>query len=367
MILQELKLTNFRNYKEETVSFHPQINVIIGKNGEGKTNLLEAIYFLAGAKSFRSRFDKEAILFEAQHANIHANLFLEERQQEMILHLKKQQKKEMFVNGVKQKKASDLSGKVKLVLFSPDDLYIVRGGAAERRKMIDLCLSQLRPKYAMWLSEFHKLYEHKTRILKDYKEKPDLLYTLDDFNLQLAQTAAQLIYYRLAFLKKFAPLANKVHKACSGEKETLHLSYQTIAEITDKEEKASVFFEQLMTQQERLKEREIAAGYCLAGIHKDDIEISISGIFARSFASQGQTRTAALSLKLAEREMIYEDTGQYPLLLLDDVLSELDEQRQDFILNRIGDGQVFITCCEDQKIAKRTGGKVIEIQKGRVI
>lgn len=367
MILEQLTLINFRNYQEQIVSFDPKTNVIVGKNGEGKTNLLEGIYFLAGARSFRSRFDKELLAFHSQHAEIRAKVFLENRPQELIIRLKQGRKKEILLNDVPQKKSSDLLGRVKLVLFCPDDLYLVRGGATQRRKMMDSCISQLRPKYAIWLQQFQKLYEHKTRILKDYREKPDLLLTLDDFNLQLAKVGAQLIYYRAAFVKKLAPIAKQIHGDFSGGLEKLSLSYQTVSEIEDLEEKPEVLLEQLMIQQTRLRQREIAAGACLAGIQKDDIEISINGNLAKSFASQGQTRTAALSLKLAERELMYEDTGEYPLLLLDDVLSELDQDRQDFILNRIGSGQVFITCCEDKEIAKRTGGMVLEIKKGQVV
>ena len=367
MTLRQLTLLSFRNYERETMTFEENTNVIVGKNGEGKTNLLEGIFFLSGAKSFRSRFDKELIGFDKQHAEIHAKVFLEQREQEIIIRLGRGKKKELLLNGVKQKTSSDLAGKIKVVLFSPDDLQLIRGGAAERRRMVDTCLSQLRPKYAVWLSEFQKLYEHKTRILKDHREKPDLLQTLDDFNLRLAQVGAELIFYRAAFLKKLAPIAKTVHQDFSGGLETLSLEYQTVGEVEDIQAKPAVIFEQLMQQQERLREREIAAGMCLAGVQKDDVEVSINGITARAFASQGQTRTAALSLKLAERELMFEDTGEYPLLLLDDVLSELDQNRQDFVLNRIGNGQVFISCCEDKEITARTGGTVVEIKQGQVV
>jgi DNA replication and repair protein RecF len=260
----------------------------------------------------------------------------------------------------------DLSGKVIAVLFSTDDLSLVRGGASERRRFMDAALCQIRPKYALCLSGFNRLYEHKTRILKDHWEKPALLAALDEFNVNLAKASAQLITYRAAFVQKLAPVAESVHADFSGGQERLSLVYETVKTITDPTAKPAILFKQLIEHQTRLRQAEIDAGMCLSGAHKDDILISINGAPARAFASQGQTRTAALSIKLAEREILFEDRGEYPLLLLDDVLSELDEGRQNFVLNRIRDGQVFITCCEDKGIANRTGGKIFTVLKGRV-
>ena len=366
MILHSLCLSGFRNYTVDEISFVNGTNVIIGENGQGKTNLLEAIYYLTGARSFRTRFDKELIGFDLDTAQLHACFYSEGREQEITLHLKRGRKKDIFLNGVRQKKSMDLSGKVIAVLFSPDDLSLVRGGASERRRFMDAALCQIRPKYALWLSEFNRLYEHKTRILKDYREKPGLLAALDEFNVNLAKAGAQLIYYRAAFVQKLAPVAANVHHDFSGGSETLLLTYETVKTITDLTAKPSVLFEQLMEQQTRLRQAEIDAGLCLSGAHKDDIAVSINDTPARAFASQGQTRTAALSIKLAERDILFEDKGEYPLLLLDDVLSELDEGRQDFVLNRIQNGQVFITCCEDKGIAKRTRGKVLTVIQGKV-
>jgi len=366
MILQTLRVTGFRNYIDDEISFSPGTNIIVGENGQGKTNLLEAIYYLTGAKSFRTRFDKELIGFDSDTAQIYARFHSEEREQEISLHLKRGRKKDIFLNGVRQKKSMDLSGKVIAVLFSPDDLSLVRGGASERRRFMDAALCQIRPKYALWLSEFNRLYEHKTRILKDHWEKPALLAALDDFNVNLAKASAQLIYYRAAFLQKLAPVANSVHHDFSGGREDLSFTYETVKTIEDPTAKPAVLFDQLMEHQTRLRQAEIDAGTCLSGAHKDDILVSINGTPARAFASQGQTRTAALSIKLAERDMLFEDRGEYPLLLLDDVLSELDEGRQDFVLNRISSGQVFITCCEDKGIANRTGGKIFAVSNGKV-
>jgi len=367
MTLNKISVTGFRNYDQSEITFDPGTNIIIGENGQGKTNLLEAVYYLTGGRSFRTRYDKELIRHDLDFATIHAGFSSEKREQTIEIQLRRGRKKEIFINNVRQKRTTDLSGKMMAVLFSPDDLELVKGGAANRRRFMDFSLSQLRPKYALWLAEFGRLYDHKTRILKDHRENPALLDTLDDFNLQLAKASAQIISYRAAYIAKLAPYADKVHREFSGGRESLQLDYQTVSTILKAQEKPSVLFEQLLIHQARLRQAEIDSGQCLSGSHKDDIVVTINGEAARAFASQGQTRTAALSMKLAERDILFDDRGEYPLLLLDDVLSELDSTRQDFVLNRILCGQVFITCCEDNGIVSRTGGRIFSVDKGKVL
>jgi len=366
MILNKLTISGYRNYNEGEVAFTQGTNIIIGENGQGKTNLLESIYYLTGAQSFRTRYDKELIQHDQTNAAIQAQVSSEGREQTIEIRLKRGQKKGIFLNGVRQKRSADLSGKVLAVLFSPDDLELIKGGAANRRRFLDLSLSQIRPKYALWLAEFQKLYGHKTRILKDHRENPALLSTLDDFNIQLAKASAHIISYRAFYVAKLAPYADKVHTEFSGGRERLQLSYKTVSTIEDPMENKAALFEHLLTHQARLRQAEIDSGQCLSGAHKDDIEVKINGETARAFASQGQTRTAALSMKLAERDILFDDRGEYPLLLLDDVLSELDAARQDFVLNRIQSGQVFITCCEDNGIVSRTGGQIFTVKSGNV-
>jgi len=366
MNLNELAISGFRNYDQDEITFDSGTNIIIGENGQGKTNLLEAVYYLTGGRSFRTRYDKELIRHDISFATIKAGFSAEEREQTIEIQLRRGRKKEIFINNVRQKRATDLSGKVMAVLFSPDDLELVKGGAANRRRFMDLSLSQLRPKYALWLAEFSRLYDHKTRILKDHRDNPALLDTLDDFNAQLAKASTQIISYRAAYIAKLAPYADKVHREFSGGRERLQLTYQTVSTVENPLVNPSALLDQLLTHQARLRQTEIDSGQCLSGAHKDDIVVSINGEAARAFASQGQTRTAALSMKLAERDILYDDRGEYPLLLLDDVLSELDAARQDFVLNRILCGQVFITCCEDNGIVSRTGGRIFSVRKGKV-
>ena len=364
MNIKTIVLEGFRNYCAFSAEFSDKINVIIGRNAQGKTNLLESFYYLTAGRSFRVRSDRDLIHFDRDSARIFAETFKDGRAQQMEVLLFRTKRRRFSVNGVKLKTASELSGKLGAVLFCPDDLNLIREGAAARRRLMDLCLCQLRPRYAAALSEYNKLLEHKTRILRDHHIKPSLLETLDDFNSRLATMGAHLIHYRAAYAALLSEKASQTHKEFSGGTEDLSIRYCTVKTVTNTSDTTEVLRNNLLEHLWAHRRAEIDAGLCLSGPHKDDLYIEINNKAARNFASQGQARTAALSLKLAERELHYADKGEYPLLLLDDVLSELDARRQSFVLNRINEGQVFITCCEDAQIASRTGGQVIHIENG---
>ena len=235
-----------------------------------------------------------------------------------------------------------------------------------RRKMMDQAISQIRPKYSVLLTEYNRLYEHKTRILKDWREKPSLLDTLDSFSDAMCRVTAQIIRYRASYMSRLDEAVKPIHADFSGKGEKIELLYHTVSTVRDPFSSAKEIYYDVCDHQEKHRQAELDSAQCLTGAHKDDVEILINGRSARSFASQGQTRTAALSMKLAEREIILQETGEYPILLLDDVLSELDEKRQEFVLNRIGGGQTLITCCEDTDISGRTGGKVFTVNGGRI-
>ena len=365
MRINRIALNGFRNYDFETADFSPGTNVIYGQNAQGKTNLLEAVYLLAAGRSFRTRFDKELIGFGCDSAEILADIVSHDREQTIRIQLNPGQAKKITVNGVK-KTAGELGQVVNAVLFCPDDLNLIKEGAAVRRRLMDNAICQIRPRYAEFLSEFNKCYEHKTRILKDWREKPSLLDTLDDFSEGMCRYSAQLIRYRAAFIERLREEAAPIHGEFSGAGEKLGIQYSTVSSVRNPLGSAQEIFYDLCEHQERHRTAEIESQQCLTGAHKDDLVITINGQNARSFASQGQTRTAALSIKLAEREIYLDETGEYPILLLDDVLSELDMRRQEFVLNRIGGGQTLITCCEDEGISKRTGGKVMHVEKGRI-
>ena len=365
MRIDTLSLRGYRNYREAAVRFDGAVNVISGRNAQGKTNLLEAVYLLAGGRSFRTRFDRELIGFAEDFASVEADVFSDGREQHIELLLRRGGKKTISVNRVKSS-AAELGAVVRAVLFCPDDLNLLRDGPAARRKLLDLAICQLRPGYARLLADYHRLYENKTRILRDYRENPAMLDTLDEFSDGLARASAKIIRYRAAYARRLAEAAAPIHRDFSGADETLDAQYCTVSTVTDPTASEQTIYEQICAHQRSHKAAELASGSCLTGAHKDDLELTVNGRSARSYASQGQTRTAALSLKLAEREIVLAETGEYPILLLDDVLSELDARRQDFVLNRIGGGQTLITCCEDAEIAEKTGGKVILIENGEI-
>jgi len=361
----KIALNGFRNYEWETAEFIPGTNVISGQNAQGKTNLLEAVYMLSLGKSFRTRFDRELVGFGYSSAEILAQIESHGREQTVKISLVPGQGKKITVNSVK-KTASELAETINTVLFSPEDLNLIKEGAAIRRKLMDNAICQIRPKYAEILSQFNRLYEHKSRILKDWREKPSLLDTLDDFSDGMCRASAQLIRYRASFAARLNEAAAPIHRDFTGNDEQLEIKYQTVSTVTDPTAPAKDIYYQLCEHQESHKRAELESGQCLSGAHKDDLSIEINQKSARSYASQGQTRTAALSIKLAEREIFLSEMGEYPILLLDDVLSELDTKRQEFVLNRIGGGQTLITCCEDEGISSRTGGKVLFVEKGRI-
>ena len=232
---------------------------------------------------------------------------------------------------------------------------------------MDISLSQLRPRYAEALSEYSRLYEHKTRILRDSEDHPQLLRMLPDFNERLCAVGAVLIGYRARFCAALAEHARQAHAECSGGREEMELHYQTVKTVEDTFASHAELVAALQSHQKSHFDAEVASRLCLSGPHKDDIEVLINGRSARQFCSQGQVRTAALALKLAEREIHKNAIGEYPVMLLDDVLSELDVKRQEYVLNRIAGGQIFITCCEKDRLASLEAGKVFHISNGEVL
>ena len=367
MIVKGITLDFFRNYVHLEADFLPGVNVIVGDNAQGKTNLLEGIAYLSGASSHRARYDREMIQFGVDSAFLKGEVNSGGRDYTLEADLFRGARRQLRSNGVKLKTAAELSGILNTVLFCPEDLYLIKEGAAARRRFLDDCISQLRPRYAAALAEYKKLYEHKTRILRDSEEKPSLLDTLDDFSLRMAQCGAILIHYRAHFLKRLRETAPAIHADCSGGRESLSLRYETVSTVTDPEAQPRDLLPQLLAHQEAHRAAELACRQCLSGPHKDDVAVNIDGNPAKTFASQGQTRTAALALKLAAREVFKGDTGEWPVLLLDDVLSELDQRRQEFVLNRITSGQVFITCCEEEKLAQLREGRAFRIKNGALL
>ena len=367
MQIDRLLLEGFRNYDSQQLTFDGSCNVIYGENAQGKTNLLEAIVYLSCGRSPRTHADRELIGFDRDRARLVGHIQAREREFETEILLNRGRRRRMTVNGVAARNGGDLSQVLHTVFFSPEDLFLIREGAAARRRFMDQSLCQLRPRYAEALAEYGRLYDHKTRILRASDEYPQLLDTLPDFNHRLCQGGAVLISYRARYVQALAVHARRAHWECSGEREDLALTYQTVKTVEDPLGPAADIAAALAEHQAQHHQAELASRLCLSGPHKDDIAVTVNGLEARHFCSQGQVRTAALSLKLADREIHKNAIGEYPVMLLDDVLSELDPRRQEYVLNRIAGGQVFITCCENDRLDALLSGRVYHIREGRVL
>ena len=365
MQLNNLQLHNFRNYQTLALDFDPGVNLIVGDNAQGKTNLLESISYLGSGKSFRAQKTGEMVGFGGDHAEISGEVFSQERQQSLRwLLFSGSRPRQLGRNGAKKKAASEIAGVLPTVLFCPEDLMILKLGASQRRRFGDHGLCALRPNYDAALTEYNRILEQKSRILKDHFENPALLEILPEYNARLCQVGALLISYRARFYDSLGKAAAEYHNQFSGGAEEFSLEYKTVSTVSDPFAPVSQLVQDLQAHLQSHHRAEIESGQCLTGPHKDDFTVSLSGIDLKAYGSQGQTRTAAISLKLAQRELMAREFGEEPVLLLDDVLSELDPGRQDFVLNQITSGQVFITCCEPGRFTKL--GKTIEIEKGTV-
>jgi len=365
MRIVELFLAGFRNYDETRIRLDPGVNLLLGENAQGKTNLLEAVTYLSAGRSFRSRKETELIGFGREFAELTARVYSNGREREIrILLFSGRKKRQLFLSGVKKKTFGELAGVLTSVLFCPEDLLILKTGAAGRRRMMDQALCQLSPSYDHALSEYTRVLEHKGRILKDRFDDPSLADLLPEFNEQLCRYGSQIIHARGSYMARLSPEASRFHRAFSGDREDLSVAYRTVSTVADPTAPAETIYGELRDHLTAHWQAELESCQCLTGPHRDDFEAEINEISVKSFGSQGQTRTAAISLKLAEREIFRQTTGEEPVLLLDDVLSELDGSRQDFVLNHLNSGQVFITCCETDRLTDI--GRTFLVDRGTV-
>ena len=363
MKLNDIRLENFRNYGKFSLAFDPSVNLIVGRNAQGKTNLLEAISFLGCGKSFRTQKGSELVRFGSDFAQIEGNVFSQEREQSLRWVLfSGARPRQLYRNGAKKKTAAEIAGVLQSVLFCPEDLMVLKAGAAPRRRLADNAISQLRPNYEAALNEYNRILEQKNRILKDRHENPALLEILPEYNARLCQVGAVIISYRARFFEGLGREAGAFHRCFSGGAEDFSLEYRTVSTVNDPFAPVSTLEEQLQEHLQSHYRAELESSSCLTGPHKDDFDVTLSGLSLKSFGSQGQVRTATVSIKLAQRKLQEKEIGETPVLLLDDVLSELDPMRQDFVLNQITGGQVFITCCEPGRFTNL--GKTIEIENG---
>ena len=343
MHLEQIELQNYRNYEQTTLNFSSSINVLIGENAQGKTNLIESIYFLAMSRSHRTSRDRELIRWDTDFAKVKGLLQKKSHSVPLEIILSKRGK-QAKLNHLEQKKLSDYIGQMNVILFAPEDLSLVKGSPSVRRKFIDMELGQMNRLYLYHLSQFQQILKQRKQFLKQARSKKnyDKIY-LDVLTEQLATEAAEVLFSRFKFVNQLSDLANEVQKDISNEKETLLITYKTSSSI-DENMTVEEIFNHLMADYEKSISQEIDQGTTTIGPHRDDIVFHVNNRNVQTYGSQGQQRTTALSLKLAEIDLMRNMTGEYPILLLDDVLSELDDSRQTHLLKSIQNKvQTFIT------------------------
>lgn len=333
MKLQSIHLKNFRSYSNADVSFSPDVNSIVGKNAQGKTNLIEAIYFACIGKSFRTSKEKELIKWGEERAAISIVAKNEFREKKIDVILQKSQKKIVRMDGINIRRIGDVLGEVPIVFFSPDELKLVKESPEERRRFMNIDISQTNKRYFYLISRYEKILDNRNKLLKSTQNKDVILETIDIWNKALASAGLKIANERKQFIREIAPYAEKANEFISnGEK--LQIVYKGI-DVESEEE--------YIKKLEKSFDKDFKLGFTSFGPHRDDIDIFLNGVEVKSFGSQGQQRTAALSLKLAELEIIRERTGEYPILILDDVFSELDENRRKRLLKFTNRCQTFIT------------------------
>lgn len=337
MIIQEICLKNFRNYEEQKIVLSENANVFYGNNAQGKTNILEAVYFCALGRSFRTHKEIELIHFKGDNALINVKYQKNNRENEVDISLDRKNSKIIKLNKIKLAKNSELVGNINLVLFSPDDIMILKQGPALRRKFLDILISQLKPKYLHELSQYNKILEQRNAMLKSKKVD-----TLEIWNEQLAVQAEKIHNYREMYIKKLQEKLERIHPGLTNQKETIKIVYKT--KFKNKEQ-----FLNLLEDNQTL---DLVRGYTNEGVHREDFEITINEKSLNLYGSQGQHRTAILALKIAELDIIKEEIGENPVLLLDDVTSELDENRVMAIFEVVKDYQVLITCTDINSVLK---------------
>lgn len=358
MIIKSIELCNFRNYEREEFIFHEGTNVLYGDNAQGKTNVLEAVYVGGTTRSHKGSRDMEMIKNGEKEG--HLRYFVERNQRisKVEVHLRRGGKKGIAIDGVPIKNSNELFGLCHIVFFSPEDLGIIKEGPEERRRFIDMELCQMDKAYMFYLTQYKKVLKQRNALLKQIQEKNELRETLEIWNLQLVDHGKKIIEKRREFIDKLGRIMKEKHKNLTGEKENIEVFYKPDATPENMEEKLFLS-----------EERDIFMGSTGSGPHRDDMVFEIEGQNVRKYGSQGQKRTAALSLKMAEIEIVEDTIGEKPILLLDDVLSELDRKRQNYLLENIKGIQTMITCTGLEEFVKNgiNIDRMFEIKKGRKV
>ena len=357
MYIESIELKNFRNYQDLQLDFDKGTNIFYGDNAQGKTNILESVYICGTTKSHKGSKDKEIIRFGEEESHIRMMVKKDELSYKIDMHLRKNKAKGVAINGLPIKKARELFGIVNLVFFSPEDLNIIKNGPGERRRFMDLELCQLDQIYLTDLAGYNHIVNQRNRLLKDLYQNPSLRETLEIWDIQMLQYGKKIIEKRRDFVRDLNDVIPDIHRNLTGGEEHLEVIYEPSTE--------SECFEETLKKN---RERDMRMKMTSAGPHRDDLCFMVNGIDIRKFGSQGQQRTAALSLKLSEIYLVKEKIKDTPILLLDDVLSELDSNRQTYLLDSIHDIQTLITCTglDDFVSHQFHINKVFKVVKGEV-
>ncbi len=357
MIIKSIELSNFRNYEQLNLELDKGTNILYGDNAQGKTNILEAVYLCGTTKSHKGSKDKEMIRFDGEEAHIRTIVEKNEKSYQIDMHLRNRGAKGVAINKLPIKKASELFGILNIVFFSPEDLNIIKNGPAERRRFIDLELCQLDKIYLSDLTRYNKTLVQRNKLLKDINYRPELRDTLPVWDMQLLEYGKNIIKKRRQFINELNEIISEIHFNISGGKENLVLKYEP--SIDD------IFFEDELI---KARNKDLKLCQTTVGPHRDDMLFSIDGIDIRKYGSQGQQRTSALSLKLSEIDLVKKSINSTPVLLLDDVLSELDSNRQNYLLNSINDIQTIITCTGLEEFVKNRFqiDKIYQVVQGKV-
>lgn len=365
MKINSVKLNNFRNISSMELHATDGVNVIYGENAQGKTNILEAIWLFTGCKSFRGSKDAEFIKFNEEISKINLDFSdnVRNKKSEIIIGNKK---KNVSLNGVSLRSSSELIGSFYAVIFSPSHLSLIKDGPSGRRRFLDTALCQLKPSYAEHLAGYRRALLQRNALLKDLHLSPQLYDILDSWDDQLARYSASVILERLKYIEILSQYSKQIYAGISENKESFSVTYSR-NDITDINISVNDLYNLERERIKNARKEDVLYKTTTIGPHRDDIDIFINNVSARSFGSQGQQRSCALALKLGESEIIKKITGETPVALLDDVMSELDEKRQDYVLNHINDRQVFLTCCDPSQVLRLCGGKSFMINGGEIV
>lgn len=333
MVIKSLELNNYRNYEELSIDFAEGTNLLYGDNAQGKTNILEAIYLGATTKSHRGSKDREVIRFHENESHIRMHYKKQDIVHRLDMHLKKSKAKGVAIDQIPIRRSSDLLGQIPIIFFSPEDLKIIKNGPSERRKFLDIELSQLESLYLYHLSKYNKILLQRNNLLKQVNYQKYLLDTLEAWDIQLVKYGSEVIRYRKDFIHHLNVIIKEIHKKLTGNQEEIRLEYDN-----------NVDYDEFLTELTRKRDMDLKYNTTNMGPHRDDISFIVNDIDIRKYGSQGQQRTAALSLKLAQIQFVKEVMKDSPILLLDDVLSELDSNRKTYLLESIKDTQTMITC-----------------------